>query len=265
MIVNKFKINKTELKDNTLSLSIGSSFLPTARQHESIETKFSEIKDSVINEIIDYEKVKLHPIVTVDDKLKVVDRIQYNLHFTSNGKWDDTPSSISSAGFSGEDITNRRKRLSHSFLRLSFYDSDNLKTQNLLYTSTIFFDINDLYMKYLIEDKNISKIKFEFVVENPKISDKRKSFEGDGLYLFKNDIDNSDVYMRVDFNNALNGKSLLFAKTKPNMERGFTLKELKDNMFIKCICERNELINKYTYKMDGVDINNIDLYQVRVL
>ena len=262
MIVNKIKINKTEIKDNTLSLSIGSSFLPTARQYENIETKFNEIKDSVINEIIDYEKVKLHP---VDSEPNIVDSIKYNLHFTSDGKWDDTPSSISAAGFSGDDITNRRKRLTSSFLRLSFYDSDNLKTQNLLYTSTIFFDINELYMKYLKEGKNINKITFEFIVENPKVSDKKKSFEGYGIYLFKNDINNNDVYMRVDFNNALNGKSLLFAKTKPIRELGFTLKELKDNMFIKCVCERNDSTNKYTYKMGDVNIRNIDLYQVRVL
>ena len=265
MIVNKIKINKSDIKDNTLSLSIGSSFLPTARQHENIETKLNEIKDSVINEVIDYEKVRLHPVVTVDNQSKVADRIQYNLHFTSNGKWDDVPSSISAAGFSGDDIINRRKRLTNSFLRLSFYDSDNLKTQNLLYTSTIFFDINDLYMEYLKAGKDINKIKFEFIVENPIISDKKKSFEGYGIYLFKSDINNNNVYMRVDFNNALNGKSLLFAKTKPIRERGFTLKELKDNMFIKCTCERDDVINKYTYKMDGVDVNNIDLYQVRVL
>lgn len=262
MIVNKIKINKTEIKDNTLSLSIGSSFLPTVRQYENIETKFNEIKDSVINETIDYEKVKLHP---VDSESNIVDSVQYNLHFTSDGKWDDTPSSISAAGFSGDDITNRRKRLTSSFLRLSFYDSDNLKTQNLLYTSTIFFDINDLYMKYLKTGKNINEIKFEFIIENPKVSNKKKSFEGYGIYLFKNDINNNDVYMRVDFNNALNGKSLLFAKTKPSRELGFTLKELKDNMFIKCVCERNDSANKYTYKTDDVNIRNIDLYQVRVL
>ena len=78
----------------------------------------------------------------MDSESNIVDSIKYNLHFTSDGKWDDTPSSISAAGFSGDDITNRRKRLTSSFLRLSFYDSDNLKTQNLLYTSTLL-----LYMK----------------------------------------------------------------------------------------------------------------------
>ena len=119
-------------------------------------------------------------------------------------------------------------------------------------------------MKYLKTGKNIDEIKFEFIVENPRISDKRKSFEGYGMYLFKSDIEN--VYMRVDFNNALNGKSLLFTKTKPKREIGFTLEELKDSMFIKCICKRNETINKYTYEMEtGVNIRNIDLYQVRVL
>ena len=57
-------------------------------------------------------------------------------------------------GFSTSEIKNMAKKLSRSFLRLSFYSTKDPKTQVLLYTSTIFFDENYALKKYMSLKRN---------------------------------------------------------------------------------------------------------------
>lgn len=51
--------------------------------------------------------------------------------------------------FTNDDIFYQRKKISKSFLRLSFYDSTDSQTQNLLATSTVFMDEHGLYKKFI--------------------------------------------------------------------------------------------------------------------
>lgn len=60
---------------------------------------------------------------------------------------------LSYLGFSNDDVKYQKSKLKKSFLRISFYDSDNIGSQNLLHTSTIFLDSGDLFAKYI---KNIN-------------------------------------------------------------------------------------------------------------
>lgn len=60
---------------------------------------------------------------------------------------------LSFLGFINDDIKYQKSKLKKSFLRISFYDSDNIGNQNLLHTSTIFLDSGDLFAKYI---KNIN-------------------------------------------------------------------------------------------------------------
>ena len=60
---------------------------------------------------------------------------------------------LSFLGFINDDIKYQKSKLKKSFLRISFYDSDNIGNQNLLHTSTIFLDCGDLFAKYI---KNIN-------------------------------------------------------------------------------------------------------------
>lgn len=55
-------------------------------------------------------------------------------------------------GFTNNDVKYQKGKLKGSFLRLLFYDSDNLANQNLLHTATIFLDSGNLFSKYI---KNI--------------------------------------------------------------------------------------------------------------
>ena len=59
---------------------------------------------------------------------------------------------LSYLGFDNNDVKYQKSKLKKSFLRISFYDSDNVGNQNLLHTSTIFLDSGDLFAKYI---KNI--------------------------------------------------------------------------------------------------------------
>lgn len=56
---------------------------------------------------------------------------------------------LSYLGFTNDDIKYQKSKLKKSFLRISFYDSDNIGNQNLLHTSTIFLDSGNLFAKYI--------------------------------------------------------------------------------------------------------------------
>lgn len=59
---------------------------------------------------------------------------------------------LSYLGFTNDDVKYQKSKLKKSFLRISFYDSDNIGNQNLLHTATIFLDSGELFAKYI---KNI--------------------------------------------------------------------------------------------------------------
>ena len=60
--------------------------------------------------------------------------------------------------FTDADVYYRKKKISQSFLRLSFYNSKDPVEQKLLYYSTIFLDSGELYGKYI---KQLSNLKDE--------------------------------------------------------------------------------------------------------
>lgn len=56
---------------------------------------------------------------------------------------------LGNLGFTDNDVRNRKKKIKQSFIRLSFYNSNNPLQTSMLFYSTIFFDINTLYSKYI--------------------------------------------------------------------------------------------------------------------
>jgi hypothetical protein len=147
--------------------------------------------------------------------------------------------------FTDEDIVYRKKKVSKSFLRLSFYDSPNPETQMLLYYSTIFFDMNDLYAKYMnlnalvgntdnngrtennlgtknlvnYNDNDTYRLGVNFRVYDR--FEKGKSSDGFYLYLFPDDLEEGKtktIYMKVEFNHAGYGRTIpfIFARSGNN-------------------------------------------------
>jgi hypothetical protein len=124
-------------------------------------------------------------------------------------------------------------KLQKSFLRLSFYDSNDTRKQNLLFYSTVFIDAGELYGKYntlktkatnneidgydkdsdviYIDDDNLPRLSSQFVITNKFNSN--KSSEGFYLYLFNKTLPKKlpkTIYMKVEFNHAKYGKTVPF-------------------------------------------------------
>lgn len=55
--------------------------------------------------------------------------------------------------FTDDDVFYQKSKLANTFIRLSFYDSPDPKTQSLLYYSTIYMDEGELFKKYLENTK----------------------------------------------------------------------------------------------------------------
>ena len=159
----------------------------------------------------------------------------------SSGKTSDL---IGYLNFTDSDIFNQKKKVSQSFLRLSFYSSKDPIEQKLLYYSTIFLDSGELYGKYVKQlaylhkegvfnrtmiDVNenamvvlhygdyVTKTEGKRVDTEIKVTneyDRSKSSEGFNIYLFSEDktfeTENCEktIYMKVEFNHAGNGKTI---------------------------------------------------------
>ena len=140
--------------------------------------------------------------------------------------------------FTDNDVYYRKKKVSQSFVRLTFYTSPDPVEQKLLYYSTIFIDATTLYGKYVKQllymeendlfnpKKNVgvnlnaaavlcsggTRIDTKMVITNE--FDRTKSSEGFNLYLFAEDknfnLENGEktIYMKVEFNHAGNGKTI---------------------------------------------------------
>jgi hypothetical protein len=169
------------------------------------------------------------------------DSSKFNKFNSYSGKTSDL---IGYLNFTDDDIFYQKKKVSQSFLRLSFYSSNDPIEQKLLYYSTIFLDGGELYGKYI---KQLSFLKEQGVLNglineqyknalvvleygdnvtstegarvDTKIEvtneyDRTKSSEGFNIYLFSEDktfeSENAEktIYMKVEFNHAGNGKTI---------------------------------------------------------
>ena len=229
-----------------------------------------------INDIVDMEHEVYYPVIKDNKGFLPIQEMIFDLHFRSR---DDEGNIIDEKswnffeeydykqycqsnsefayyqpsdllcflGFNDNDVFYQKSKLAKSFLRLSFYDSNNPLTQSLLATSTIFVDEKLLYSEYCkkydisflpynkIGQKNIKKYKSsiigvncEGVVDNVPTFDEGQristrltvqnkyqtstSSEGFYLYLFRQYIEpkstEETIYMRAQFYHAGTGKVL---------------------------------------------------------
>lgn len=168
-----------------LNIPISEKFDTSILKQDSIDHEFvdHEIDKSIPN-FIEMEKNVYTPVVMLNEdnkEYKRITKINFNLHFRehSGENWtvqesddwnfskfgyttiNDTYYSYPSVdesnqsdllgylGFTNSDVRNQKNKLQKSFLRLSFYDSSNPTNQQLLAYSTIFFNTNKLYAKYM--------------------------------------------------------------------------------------------------------------------
>ena len=239
-----------------ISLPLSTSFSNNLQYEEATQALFEEKRDSLIPDITDYEKRCFSPYYKNDSSIvKPINSIVFNLYFRDRSDstnwtthdlmgWNQckmkgvkfTPNEVltngdllSNLNFTDEDVYYRKKKISKSFLRLSFYDSMDPMKQMLLYYSTIFLDSADLYGKYINNiEKKIAENKlnplFSLVNDNSLGEDnltvsfkvvskynRMASSEGFYLYLFPDGIsDRFDrtIYMKAEFNHAGYGTTI---------------------------------------------------------
>jgi len=269
-------------------------------QQEIIEKDFIDIEvKKAVNDIFDYEKVKLIPIH--DNTDGPLDNITYVVNllditstsFNTSLKWSDI-------SFTDDDLRFKKKSFTKSFLKLDFYDSDLLSNQNLVSAITLFpnFTNEDMSNGSIPQAVNYP-VSFKLgnsLFNDPSLFvDNSKSSEGFSLYHFKdevlpNPLPPKNLYMKATFNNAKNGTSTgLMSSDSTTLsidtlvlstENITPLGSVKNNLHTKYILNRDS--TGYSYKIDTdysdnvkyEDLNStstktndyiINLYQVKAI
>lgn len=274
-----------------------------------IKHYFEEKKQELLPNIVDYEKRCFTPFFKDKKKLIYIENIIFNIFLrdrTGCDNWNTNDNMgwnqyriendnnkikfilnekitngdlLGLIGFTDEDVYYQKKKLSKSFLRLSFYDTNNPLNQMLLFYSTIFLDTNELYTKYIKNiDKKISNPTISLVSTNLdennlslsfKVGDKynrNSSSEGYYLYLFPDNLEGENervIYMKAEFNHGGYGKTIPliypnyggnicnfgdvnFPKSLINEEDN-NLSELYKQMFIPITIKYDNDIKDYVY------------------
>jgi hypothetical protein len=305
------------------NLPLASETASELNDEDIMKEYFKEKRESLIPKILDYEKRCFSPYYKRINNLEPVSTIRFNLFFrdrTGSENWTSNdglgwnqykidsngqfvkPTKITNGdllgflNFTDNDIYYQKKKVSKSFLRLSFYDSTNPLKQMLLFYSTIFLDSGDLYGKYI---KNIQKkldhiarygdnSNYSLVMDDTTdltvsftVTDKfnsTKSSEGFYLYLFPDGIQNGEertIYMKAEFNHAgygstiplinPNNNSSLFTFDSNNFpvslidsENG-SLKELYRQLYIPITVKYDETVKDFVYYFKLVNNDNGNL------
>lgn len=202
-----------------------------------------------------------------------------------HGEFGETSDLLGYLNFTNDDVYYRKKKVSKTFLRLSFYTSKDPIEQKLLYYSTIFLDDGELYGKYIKQLQLVRKNgdlkrnsslgtgrinENAFIVlysggtrVDTKITvtneyDKTKCSEGFNLYLFAEDknfeMENSKktIYMKIEFNHAGNGKTIPMIKWPTDENDNFiplTTDNFIDSLYIPITL--SYINGRYVYDIEG--------------
>lgn len=148
--------------------------------NENIREYFVDTETNrAVNPVNEMEKRLYTPVIRNGDNFKDVVRINFNLHLREHSGEDWTVENddewnfskygsrtyggyysyntnesnqsdlLSYLGFTNDDVKYQKNKLKKTFLRLSYYDSMNPGSQNLIAYSTVFFNTGELYTKYI--------------------------------------------------------------------------------------------------------------------
>ena len=334
------------------------------QQEDIVNNEFvNKEKSNAINRIIDMERDIYYPAYrnpNSGNEFNLIDKLVFDLHFLTRDKstwkirqdlsynlydyydWGDNngqlavsnaidgfypPSDlIHCLNFSNNDVFYQKLKIEKSFLRLSFYNSKDPNTQQLLHTSSIFINEGEWYQKYIDhiecdtnyinidwvderERSNTINVKYDTyddnsesvtMDENARLSCRftvcnrytsTESSEGFYLYIFREYADGlrpQDIYMKVEFNHAGEGKTINFMlpfkkdgdnisllnvrDDKDLIKNGVSLNELYDHLFIPLHAIYNESLKKYVYYLpdwltrnsDKKSVMKLSLFEVKI-
>lgn len=200
--VNKIQIRLDSITTNGVDIKIPFSldFLPVDNT-ELQETEFVEKeKEKAINPIIDTEKYQFFPTFKISNG-SILDA--YTVEYVIDKNLDFL-------GLTDDDILYDRQALRRTYLRLNFYDSDDLKTQRLFARETIHLKYsNDWVVDGVVDQTKplVFKTQFRNLFFNSTYD------EGYSFYWFKQEIPKT-LYMRVSLMNAKTGKVINLYSTQ---------------------------------------------------
>lgn len=124
--------------------------------------------------------------------------------------------------FTNEDVFYQKQKLGKSFLRLLFYDSKDVATQNLLYMSTVFISETELYNKYV---KNIQNNDTFVSIKNLNIKTEKHDINGNKIIEYQSNNNNLTNKIGVDTEPCYNNKknTLSFDESK-RLSSSFVIK-----------------------------------------
>lgn len=224
-----------------VSIPISEDFAADMMSEDVFDTFSRERAEKAINEIVDYEKAVFVPCFGEN---KLYNTIKYNIRLRdrSNETWTvednkywfyypdrsltpiDGSDGVNSdiigwLGMDDDDVYYQKSKVKNTFLRVSIYNTNDRRTQQLLYTSKIYLNSGKLYGKYLanVQGYNKSDMSYDYTLgENSLTVDftcssrfnSDSTSEGFYMYLFPSNLINGDdgiVYMKAEFNNAKYG------------------------------------------------------------
>jgi hypothetical protein len=253
MFANKYTLNINNFNTGTTEQYISGISLSTQFQivdnDELINRVFVDTEvENAINEILDYDRVRYMPLLPSND---LVSSITYDLSLLNNNNQYTT--NYGGIGFQYDDVKFRKNSFNNSFLRLSFYDSDDAMVQNLVGFTTLYSRLRTIdlvtggFGNVAGLPKPINDIPINFTLENPIIN-KRGFAEGFHLYYYKDALnigESKSLYMKASFNNAKTGKSVnLMVKNTPQL-----VDKLINELYVKIIISRTT--TGYYYKFDA--------------
>lgn len=298
--VSLFKI----LKEILVPIELFSEENLNLQQEEKLFINYTtKIKDDFVPEYIDMEKVCFEPYYTHKkaggeiDESKAIREIVIKPHFREregsdwslkeNGLWyknkygvfsqnmsNEDSTSLIDLGFTKDDIYYQKNRLKQSFLRLSFFDTNNIFNRQLLFYSTIFFDTGKCFGTFLKNIKKREENDFKFLFPSDfSVHDRynfKSSSEGFYIYLFPEILGNKyteTIYMTIEFNHAGFGKTIPLLwnenETIPNdylkiTNIGFEndMEKYFKDLFIPIEIRFLENINKFIYIFPSQAIKN---------
>jgi hypothetical protein len=252
MFANKYTLNINNFNTGTTEQYISGISLSTQFQivdnDELINRVFVDTEvENAINEILDYDRVRYMPLLPSND---LVSSITYDLSLLNNNNQYTT--NYGGIGFQYDDVKFRKNSFNNSFLRLSFYDSDDAMVQNLVGFTTLYSRLRTIdlvtggFGNVAGLPKPINDIPINFTLENPIIN--RRGFaEGFHIYYYKDALnigESKSLYMKASFNNAKTGKSVnLMVKNTPQL-----VNKLINELYVKIIISRTT--TGYYYKFD---------------
>lgn len=272
----EMNFNNVWIDDNSYQIPLTTiqDYSPNTNRGDLISTEFvdKETKNA-INQIIDTERIRYFPVRRILDNGNVVyqelKEIDFNLCFRDNSTntWTSIPTPWGNLGFINEDVKYQRNRLKKTFIRLTYFDEQNPTSQSLEYYNTVFVNVNDLYSKYMRDYRVVGSndgelLRTSFEIKHPNTFMLKNSSEGFYLYLFnanKPMVEPVPIYMRVEFNNALDGQKHLFFNRSNSLGVDmnnifFDVDSSKNYIYIKIYCLYVEEIDKYVYYFDD-DLN----------